>query len=199
MLCFRKQKDALRSLLGDLLIRSIICEEFNISNSNIHFKFNEFGKPYLYNKPSFHFNISHSGEWVVCAIDHHAPVGIDIEQIKPIDFEIAKCFFSDDEYKHLLLQPTEKQLDYFYTLWTLKESFIKAHGEGFFMPFNTFSFFIMNNEISIDSVYKSNPYKYFNQLHIHSDYKLSITTAHKNLHKRILVKNINEIKTAIKR
>jgi 4'-phosphopantetheinyl transferase len=46
--------------------------------------------------PYFHFNISQSGNWVVCATDNH-PVGIDIEQIQPIDFQIVNSYFSKKE------------------------------------------------------------------------------------------------------
>lgn len=56
------------------------------------------GKPVVRHIPSFHFNLSHSGDWVVCAIDD-APVGIDIEEIKPIDLAIAKRFFQQMSMK----------------------------------------------------------------------------------------------------
>ncbi|MCL0028295.1 hypothetical protein M1M88_01070 [Peptococcaceae bacterium] len=42
---------------------------------------NDYGKPFLKNTNDLYFNVSHSGEWVVCAIHHH-PIGIDIEQVK---------------------------------------------------------------------------------------------------------------------
>nr|WP_084787523.1 hypothetical protein [Anaerobacillus alkalidiazotrophicus] len=49
---------------------------------------------------SFHFNVSHSGNWVVCATDNQ-PIGIDIEEIKPIDFQIVYSFFSETEIRDI--------------------------------------------------------------------------------------------------
>ncbi|MEX1029766.1 MAG: 4'-phosphopantetheinyl transferase superfamily protein [Paenibacillaceae bacterium] len=41
-----------------------------------------------------------------------------------------RAFFSFDENKDLLDKPPNQRLAYFYDLWTLKESFIKAVGKG---------------------------------------------------------------------
>ncbi len=39
------------------------------------------GKPRLSGHPSIHFNLSHSGPWVLCAV-HGGPVGIDVEEVR---------------------------------------------------------------------------------------------------------------------
>lgn len=36
------------------------------------------GKPYFPARPAFHYSISHSGEWVVCAVGA-VPLGVDIQ------------------------------------------------------------------------------------------------------------------------
>jgi len=95
-----------------------------------------------------HFNISHSGNCVVCAVDEKA-VGVDIEVIKPIDFNIAERFFSKAEYLTLINQPKEMQMKYFYMIWTLKESYIKADGRGLSLPLNSFSIDIKHDKISV--------------------------------------------------
>jgi len=123
------QEDMMRSLLGDLLVRSIICEKFDENNKNIYFQRNEFGKPYLIGYPNFHFNISHSGVWVVCAVSNDI-VGIDIEEIKYIDLSMAKHFFTEREYKVLTDMNKAQQLNYFYEIWTLKECYVKYLGKG---------------------------------------------------------------------
>ncbi|MFD2875899.1 4'-phosphopantetheinyl transferase family protein [Paenibacillus rhizoplanae] len=46
------------------------------------------------------FNISHSGDWVVVAIDS-MEIGIDIEQIITMNLEIAERFFAQEEYKYI--------------------------------------------------------------------------------------------------
>lgn len=75
-----------------MLVRQVIHDMYDLPFDQIVFETEGNGKPVVRHIPSFHFNLSHSGDWVVCAIDD-APVGIDIEEIKPIDLAIAKRFF----------------------------------------------------------------------------------------------------------
>lgn len=139
-------EDAQRALLGDILIRYAVCKTKGIKNKDLIFGVNDYGKPQLLNPPGIQFNISHSGNWVVCALGD-SPVGIDVEVIKPISLEIAKEFFSKDEYYTLINQPEELKLKFFYMLWTLKESYIKAEGKGFSIPLSSFSIRINGQSI----------------------------------------------------
>lgn len=135
---FVHKEDAYRSLLADVLLRTILHDQLQLRDDEILFGRNEYGKPYLINRNDIFFNISHSGDWVGCAIGQK-PIGIDIEYIQPIDLNIAKRFFSPDEYSALQRQPPENRLDFFYYLWTLKESYIKAVGKGLAIPLNSFT------------------------------------------------------------
>ncbi len=92
ILRFQRFEDAQRSPLGDILARYAICKRLGIKNKDLVFYSNKYGKPILFAPRGIHFNISHSGSWVVCTIDDN-PVGIDVETIKPIDFNIAERFF----------------------------------------------------------------------------------------------------------
>lgn len=90
---------------------------------------NENGKPYLTAAPDVHFSLSHSAAWAVCAVSDH-PVGIDIQQCRPFKPNIADRFFHPDEVQYLSsLSPAERE-NAFYTLWALKESYVKADGRG---------------------------------------------------------------------
>lgn len=102
--------------------------------------FNEKGKPYYKELPQFYFNLSHSGHYAA-AVFGDTPVGIDIEEKKPdkMRLSIAKRFFHEREYT--LLKNTEdkkEQTELFYRIWTLKESFVKAAGEGMSISFSSF-------------------------------------------------------------
>ena len=145
---YRFLKDSKRTLLGDILARYIICNKQNIPNSQLEFKCNEYGKPELINPSGYYYNISHSGKWVVCAFDNH-PIGIDVEVIKPIEMKIAKRFFTESEYNDLMNIDEDDRLKYFYKLWTLKESYIKADGKGLTIPLDSFSFSIENGHINL--------------------------------------------------
>src|SRR5690606_17901367 len=104
ILHFRRKEDALRSLLGDLLIRKKIIKKYGIKNKDIHFDYTYHGKPYLKTKKDFHFNLSHAGKWIVVATSDQ-PVGIDVEKITIVDFRIAKNYFSKKERLQLFSQP----------------------------------------------------------------------------------------------
>src|SRR5690554_253809 len=111
---FRRYEDSLRALTAQILIRTIACSKLNKDKRLIKFAAGPNGKPYIDNEDNFHFNISHSGDWVVCAVSYR-PVGIDVERIKEIDFAIAKRFFSKEEAKDLFSKEGEEEKkDYFF-------------------------------------------------------------------------------------
>lgn len=138
ILMYVKQEDAYKALIADMLIRTIICSKYsNIKNHELTFNYNMHGKPSVENI-YFPFNVSHSGDWVVCAV-HRLPIGVDIEKIQPIDLSIAEHFFTKKEYEYLFqMKNHEQQLNYFYRIWTIKESYVKAIGKGLSVPLNSF-------------------------------------------------------------
>lgn len=96
----------------------------------------EYGKP-AFPGSGFHFNLSHSGDWVLCAAAGHE-VGCDIERIGRADLSVAKRFFAPGEYAAILASPEEERNVLFYRFWTLKESFVKATGFGLHLPLDGF-------------------------------------------------------------
>lgn len=90
-----------------------------------------YGKPCLKGYPEFHFSLSHSGEWVVCATDR-MPVGVDIQEMKPWKMSLAKRFYHEEEYNRLLESGgvQDRQTEEFYSMWTAKESAAKLSGRG---------------------------------------------------------------------
>ncbi|WP_458119531.1 4'-phosphopantetheinyl transferase family protein [Paenibacillus sp. Z6-24] len=141
---FHRQQDAQRSLIGEALLLHILRERYHLSAGSVSIAKNAYGKPYLEEYPDIYFNISHAGDWIVCA-DGTVPVGIDIEQVRPIDFAIAERFFTASEYTQLMKAPPQQQLQLFYTLWTLKESYIKYIGKGLSVPLDSFAITIADN------------------------------------------------------
>ncbi|MEC1602212.1 4'-phosphopantetheinyl transferase family protein [Bacillus halotolerans] len=135
---FYHKEDAHRTLLGDVLVRSVISEQYQLNKADIRFSAQEYGKPCIPDLPNAHFNISHSGHWVIGAFDSD-PIGVDIEKMKPISLGIAERFFSKKEYSDLLSKHKDEQNDYFYHLWSMKESFIKQEGKGLSLPLDSFS------------------------------------------------------------
>lgn len=83
------------------------------------------GKPYLADYEGPELSLSHSGEYVVCALSDR-PVGIDIQAMRPYRKGIAQRYFSAPELARLEAAPDKTVA--FYELWTAKESLIKAAG-----------------------------------------------------------------------
>lgn len=134
-------EDAERSLIGDILIRTLILK-YGLyrrnSKDTIIFKMNEFGKPYFPDNPDVHFNISHAGKRVACAICDNS-IGIDIEDIKPIDLSIAKRFFTDNEFEYIRVgENIDLKYRRFYSIWTQKEAYTKRQGMGLYIPLKSF-------------------------------------------------------------
>ncbi len=101
---FHNKEDKIRTLIGEILIRTIIIKELDIRNNNIKFAQNQYNKPYLKSHTQFNFNISHSGRYVLCAVDNK-PIGIDVEEVKPIDYKnIVKRFFYVSESNYIFNQ-----------------------------------------------------------------------------------------------
>lgn len=93
-------------------------------------------RPY-FQDAAIDFNISHSGRFVVCAAAGNMRLGIDIEQIKPVDIADFQDQFSNEEMAFIRRDPGS--LVNFYTLWTKKEALIKADGKGLSIPLRQIS------------------------------------------------------------
>ena len=128
LLRFYHEEDKLRGLFADLLIRDAIMQKTGLGNEEISFTTNDYGKPFLQGREDVQFNLSHSGQWVVGVIDNR-PVGIDVERVQEIDLDISRNYYSPDEHQDLMSK-TDK-FDYFFTLWALKEGYIKILGKGY--------------------------------------------------------------------
>ena len=138
-------KDAQNALISDILARFEICKRTGLSNWQLHISANRYGKPYLVNDPHIQYNLSHSGNYIALAIDSKA-VGIDIEQIKPIDIKIAERFFSKDEILYITSHTRKMRTIAFYQIWTKKESYIKLEGKGLSIPLTSFSVLSQSSE-----------------------------------------------------
>lgn len=164
---------ARRFLASDLLARAMICDRLGWNNQCIQFGYNDYGKPFLKESGDFHFNISHAGDWVVMAMSQFE-VGVDIENIVPLDIEIARRFFSSYEYQQLKKIPPALQLDHFFQIWTLKESYSKMIGSGLALDMTSFSIVLgTESEAPYLSPVGLSPI-FFKQYDFIRDYKLSV-------------------------
>jgi phosphopantetheinyl transferase len=115
---FRAQSaSALHSALAELLVRKALPE------GHFDVEFVRDGKPHAPDLPSFHFNVSHSGELVAAVVDD-APVGVDVQHVGTASPDVGRRYFHPDERRRVGDSRS------FHTLWALKESYIKQTGRG---------------------------------------------------------------------
>lgn len=173
---FRSFEDAQRTLLGDILARYMVWKITKQRFHEIVFDTNSYGKPRLRGNWDLEFNVSHSGEYIAAAINTEA-LGIDIEEIKPIDISIARDFFTEKEYLYIMNGDVgnSNRLERFYEIWTLKESYIKAVGRGLSIPLNSFNISMKSGSIVIETESGPKDY-YFKQYDFDSNYKMAVCT-----------------------
>lgn len=177
------QDERKRKLLGQMLIRYIILNKFKVTNDNIDFYSNDYGKPYLKGNKNFHFNVSHSGDWVICAVNNK-PIGVDVEQIKQINIRMFQPFFSPEEYKSLSFEK-KGALRRFYELWTYKESFIKCIGLGLSIPLDSFTIRFTDRIQVLNKAGDILSRFHFYQYDIDSNYKLAICSQDSEFDRKI--------------
>ena len=125
---YRVLEDKARCLAAGLLLRRYVSRKDPSKGPH--------GKPYFPDGPFF--NLSHSGKYVVLAVSS-GDVGVDIEEIRPRSEKIAERCFAAAEQDWIDRQ--KDPVEAFYRLWTAKESIMKATGEGFNMPPESFRVF----------------------------------------------------------
>ncbi len=132
---FRFRQHQNRFIARRGLLRAILGRYLQIEPEGVDFNYTPYGKPELtseFGSSGIHFNISHSEAMALVAVTAIGPVGIDIERIRRGKDAAALldwcCRPSERElFDNLIAQ--DKQLA-FYNLWTRKEAYLKATGEG---------------------------------------------------------------------
>lgn len=122
------------SVCGRLLLTYALNEYYRKRDFAV--KVSDTGKPFILDDRLF-FNISHSGNYVLCAISNDE-IGCDVQIHSKYNEKVAKRFYHKNE-KELLQQSDNKDED-FIKLWTLKESILKNVGDGLSGGLDTYDF-----------------------------------------------------------
>lgn len=106
------------------------------------------GKPYI-EGCDLRFNLTHSHQMALLAVGP-VELGVDVEYIErktPYE-DLARRFFSAPEADEFMALPESRRKEVFFTIWTRKEAYIKAIGEGLSHPLDAF-------QVSLD---RADPY-----------------------------------------
>jgi 4'-phosphopantetheinyl transferase len=141
---FRFARDRAVYVAAHALERLLLTTATGLPYAELRFVTGPHGKPELGPTPGcdLHFNLSHTRGLVAIAVAVGHPVGIDVEAADRPDIgpELAERYFAPDEVDQLWKAPPERRYEIFLRFWTLKESYIKATGEGLSCPLDSFSF-----------------------------------------------------------
>jgi 4'-phosphopantetheinyl transferase len=128
---------------GHALTRAMLSEVTGKPSTRWRFVEGKYGRPEIASScetGGLRFNVSHTRGLVACAVAYRS-VGVDVESADHMpDPRIADTVFAPEEALVLKSAPPALQRVLFFRLWTLKEAFIKATGEGLRRPLNSFSF-----------------------------------------------------------
>ncbi|MSP14414.1 MAG: 4'-phosphopantetheinyl transferase superfamily protein [Chloroflexi bacterium] len=139
------QRDREAFILARGFLRLILGVYLDMAPHELHFGYAAYGKPFLVAgqgaaDSALTFNISHSHGLMLLAVTLERQVGVDVEFIRT-DFdsqELSARFFAAAECAFLRSLPPAAQAEAFFAIWTRKEAYIKARGEGLSCPLDSF-------------------------------------------------------------
>lgn len=175
---FEQVKDSYVISQGTL--RMLLAGYLDIPPTAIKIDRRRKGKPYSIDDPGLYFNMSNSGKLAVFAFSRDSEVGIDIEQIRhlpDLDDMIIKNFTSR-EVRYINAKTNERTIRFF-RFWTVKESYLKAIGEGLRLPIDNLEFAIESEQIrhlSVKGVFEHEDWN-FKEFSPAPDYVGTITYA----------------------
>lgn len=123
------QNKNMEHMYGEKLLETAIFQEYGLNIAHEPRAAGEYGKPFFTLRPSIHYNISHSGKYVVCMLAEQA-VGIDIQIHKELyNFERMLRRIVPEAMAEEMLQ-SEDWKEKFFEQWVLREAYVKWTGEG---------------------------------------------------------------------
>lgn len=127
---YHQLKDRQRFVVSRGAQRDILSRYVNQPAAALEFILGDNKKPFMRNTNGhhLHYNVSHSGDWIIIAISRFA-IGADVEEVdSALQFEdILDEHFSTQEVAYIRQGNTAER---FFTLWTRKEALLKATGQG---------------------------------------------------------------------
>ena len=149
---FRFPKDQRQYLITRALLKTVLSlYHTDVQKTDWVFSYSPKGKPDIANQSLLNpvqFNLAHTDGMVVLAISKQTQVGIDVENLDRSGAfdDIANRYFSEKETAAIANLPLEKKHKRFFELWTLKESYVKAVGQGLSIPLDQISFELDQSE-----------------------------------------------------
>ena len=125
-----------------VLVKTVLGRTLGIAREEVRFTTNQWGRPELSPASSLRFNITHTEGLVALLLSDEHDIGVDTERLAraPRLLALAPNVFARSELSELAALPMDHQAHRALTLWTLKESYIKARGMGLALALDGFAF-----------------------------------------------------------
>ena len=131
---FGTEQLRLRFIAGRGGMRVLLAKYLQVAPGRLEFSYTSRGKPALAGAETerLHFNLAHSHELALLAVTRVAAVGVDVEKVRPFADAtgIAERFFAAGEIAAFKTLPPGARDTAFFQLWTRKEAWLKATGDG---------------------------------------------------------------------
>jgi 4'-phosphopantetheinyl transferase len=129
-------------------MRRILASYLGQAPESLSFREGPGGKPELVPQAvdPLRFNLSHSKSIALLAVALEAEVGVDVEDVRPIEPGVAERHFSAAELAGMAELRGKAWLDAFYRCWTRKEAILKAEGVGLRIPLDSFDVSVLPDE-----------------------------------------------------
>lgn len=181
---FRFPEDRLRFLVGRAFLRTVLATTLGHSDpAALQFVTTAHGKPELTGPDAglLHFNLSHTDAMLVLATSRKFAVGVDVEALtRNVELlPIAQRYFAAHEYDELLRMDSSAQRERFFTLWTLKEAWLKACGLGLRVPLDSFSFDLSGARpaIAFDHRHEASTQRWQFHVFAHEEFRIALAIA----------------------
>lgn len=132
-------------LLGRALLRSTLSRYAPVAPADWSFRDAARGRLEIdgpRDAPTLRFNIAHAEGLVACLVSHRTACGVDVEHPRRrIDVaRFAGRFYAPHEAAAVRHAAPAERDALFYSIWTLKEAYLKARGLGISVPLASLSF-----------------------------------------------------------
>lgn len=131
----RYYKRNMEHMIGEKILEKGLMQEYGKKLTYEPRAKGEHGKPFFTLLPRVHYNISHSGKYVICILAEQE-VGIDIQVHKEVNYErMLKKMVPEQRKQEILQSPDREKL--FFEEWVLREAYVKWTGQGLSRNFCT--------------------------------------------------------------
>jgi 4'-phosphopantetheinyl transferase len=113
------------------ILRDLLSGFTGTPPQKLRFQYGDAGKPSLA-AHDINFNVSHSADLGLFAFAPDRPVGVDVENERPVRrlLDVAQRFMTEEEVRSLAATPPEDRDATFLRSWVTREARLKAQGKG---------------------------------------------------------------------